>query len=165
MTQPYEPGKIPVVMVHGLWSSPMTWMEMFNDLRSRPEPAERYQFWFYLYPTGQPFWETAAELRKDLAEMRRQLDPAVKNRPSIDGADRNTAMGRAGLALQTLSSGDDFMALVSNRPLEEIKADPELRRELGSTFLLRAEPSISRVSASPLLIGEAAFPSKPRNGC
>ena len=34
MVQPYEPGKIPVLMVHGLWSSPMTWMEMFNDLRA-----------------------------------------------------------------------------------------------------------------------------------
>jgi hypothetical protein len=25
MIQPYQPGKIPVLMVHGLWSSPMTW--------------------------------------------------------------------------------------------------------------------------------------------
>ena len=33
MLEPFDPNKIPVVMVHGLWSSPMTWMEMFNDLR------------------------------------------------------------------------------------------------------------------------------------
>ena len=52
MVQPYEPGKIPVLMVHGLWSSPMTWMEMFNDLRSQPEIRDHYQFWFYLYPDG-----------------------------------------------------------------------------------------------------------------
>ena len=56
MVQPYEPGKIPVLMVHGLWSSPISWMEMFNDLRSRREIRDHYQFWFYLYPTGQPFW-------------------------------------------------------------------------------------------------------------
>ena len=36
MLEPYQPGKIPVLMVHGLWSSPITWMEMFNDLRGRP---------------------------------------------------------------------------------------------------------------------------------
>ena len=75
MAQKYEPGKIPVVLVHGLWSSPMTWMEMFNDLRSTPEIRDRYQFWFYLYPTGQPFWLSAAQLRKDLAEAREVLDP------------------------------------------------------------------------------------------
>ena len=34
MVEPYDPDKIPVLLVHGLWSSPMTWMEMFNDLRS-----------------------------------------------------------------------------------------------------------------------------------
>ncbi|HEY4759182.1 MAG TPA: hypothetical protein VIH42_01240, partial [Thermoguttaceae bacterium] len=75
MVQPYEPGKIPVILVHGLWSSPMTWMEMFNDLRSSPEIRDRYQFWFYLYPTGQPFWLSAAQLRRDLAEMRQVVDP------------------------------------------------------------------------------------------
>ena len=36
MLEPYDPNKMPVVMVHGLWSSPVTWMEMFNDLRSDP---------------------------------------------------------------------------------------------------------------------------------
>ena len=48
MIQPYQPGKIPVLMVHGLLSSPMTWMEALNDLRSMPEIRDRYQFWFYL---------------------------------------------------------------------------------------------------------------------
>ena len=56
MLQPYEPNKIPVVLVHGLWSSPLTWTEMYNDLRSQPEISRHYQIWFYLYPTGQPFW-------------------------------------------------------------------------------------------------------------
>ncbi len=56
MVEPYDPNKIPVLMVHGLWSSPMTWMEMFNDLLAYPEIRSNYQFWFYLYPTGQPFW-------------------------------------------------------------------------------------------------------------
>ena len=66
MLEPYQPGKIPVLMVHGLWSSPITWMEMFNDLRGDPELERNYQFWFYLYPTGQPFWRT----RDAIARMR-----------------------------------------------------------------------------------------------
>ena len=59
MVEPYDPNKIPVLMVHGLWSSPMTWMEMFNDLLAYPEIRSNYQFWFYLYPTGEPFWVSA----------------------------------------------------------------------------------------------------------
>ena len=66
---------MPVVMVHGLWSSPITWMEMYNDLRSDPQVRENYQFWFYLYPTGQPFWTSATQMREDLAMMRREVDP------------------------------------------------------------------------------------------
>src|SRR5262249_36280200 len=75
MLEPYDPTKMPVVMVHGLWSSPVTWMEMYNDLRSDPAVREHYQFWFYLYPTGQPFWFSGTQMREDLATMRRTLDP------------------------------------------------------------------------------------------
>ncbi len=73
MVEPFDPQKIPVLMVHGLWSSPMTWMEMFNDLLAYPDLRSNYQFWFYLYPTGQPFWYSANQLRADLAQMRAVL--------------------------------------------------------------------------------------------
>ena len=54
LLEPYDPDKIPVLMIHGLWSSLVTWMEMFNDLRGIEEIRDHYQFWFYLYPSGQP---------------------------------------------------------------------------------------------------------------
>src|SRR5439155_5246449 len=53
--EPYEAGKIPVVLTHGLLSSPLTWTRMYNDLRADPVLRERYQFWFFLYPTGNPY--------------------------------------------------------------------------------------------------------------
>ena len=64
-SSPTIPNRVPGVMVHGLWSSPATWMEMFNDLRARsPASARRYQFWFYLYPTREPVlgqrWHSSA---------------------------------------------------------------------------------------------------------
>ena len=75
MMEPFQPNKIPVVMVHGLWSSPVTWMQMYNDLRADPEIRQQYQFWFYMYPTGQPFWISAREMRQDMAQVRAKLDP------------------------------------------------------------------------------------------
>jgi hypothetical protein len=46
MLEPYDPKKVPVLMVHGLWSSLVTWMEMFNDLRGDGDVRDTYQFWF-----------------------------------------------------------------------------------------------------------------------
>ena len=75
MLEPFQPNKIPVIMIHGLWSGPFTWMEMFNTLHGSAELRANYQFWFYTYPTGQPFWQSAAELRRTLAQLRSTLDP------------------------------------------------------------------------------------------
>ncbi len=50
-------------------------MHMLNELRGDPEIQKNFQFWFYSYPTGKPFWESARELRSDLAEMVDSVDP------------------------------------------------------------------------------------------
>ena len=145
MVQPYEPGKIPVLMVHGLWSSPMTWMEMFNDLRSQREIRDHYQFWFYLYPTGQPFWLSAAQLRRDLARVRETLDPTHQE-PALDQMVLiGHSMGGLLSHLQTIQSGDDYWRLVSNESFQQIKADPQAKRKLEEVFFFQPSPSIRRV--------------------
>jgi pimeloyl-ACP methyl ester carboxylesterase len=75
MLAPYQPGKIPVVFVHGLMSSPLTWIPMFNDLLADPVLRERYQFWFFMYPTGNPVLYSAAQLRKALRTAQETYDP------------------------------------------------------------------------------------------
>lgn len=145
MVQPYEPGKIPVLLVHGLWSSPMTWMQMFNDLRSEPDIRAHYQFWFYLYPTAQPFWVSAAQLRRDLAEMRQVLDPQHRE-PALDQMVLvGHSMGGLVAKLQTLNSGPDFWNLASHLPLEQVRAEPETREKLRETFFFQPNPGIRRV--------------------
>ena len=75
MLHPYERGKVPVVMIHGLGSSPMAWGKVVNELRGDPALRDRYQFWMYMYPTGSPFVLSAAELRRSLTEAREAVDP------------------------------------------------------------------------------------------
>jgi pimeloyl-ACP methyl ester carboxylesterase len=145
MVQPYEPGKIPVLMVHGLWSSPMTWMEMFNDLRSQREIRDHYQFWFYLYPTGQPFWLSAAQLRRDLVRVRETLDPTHQE-PALDQMVLiGHSMGGLLSHMQTIQSGDDYWRLVSNEPFQQIKADAKAKKKLEETYFFQPNPSIRRV--------------------
>jgi hypothetical protein len=116
MLAPYDPTKIPVVMVHGIWSSPVTWAHMFNDLRAIPEIHENYQFWFYAYPTGQPFWVSAQQMREDLATIRRELDPGMDS-PSLDDMILvGHSMGGLVSQLQVIDSEDKFWTqLVTDR--------------------------------------------------
>ncbi len=145
MLEPYQPGKIPVIMVHGLWSSPLTWMAMFNDLRGAPEIRSRYQFWFYLYPSGQPFWYSAADLRRDLNEARELLDPG-RQQPALDQMVLvGHSMGGLMARLQTINSADQFWRTVSDQPLANIKGPEELKQELAETFFFGASPSVRRV--------------------
>jgi pimeloyl-ACP methyl ester carboxylesterase len=145
MVQPYESRKIPVLFVHGLWSSPMTWMEMFNDLRSCPEIRDRYQFWFYLYPTSQPFWISAMQMRQHLAEIRQVLDPEHQE-PALDQMVLiGHSMGGLVSRLQTIESRNDFWNVVSDKPIEALKTDPEIRQRLESCFFFHPNPSVRRV--------------------
>src|SRR5262249_54852013 len=52
--RPYHPGKIPVVLVHGLLASPLAWAETYNELCNDPVLADYSQFWMFLYATGEP---------------------------------------------------------------------------------------------------------------
>src|SRR6185437_8867600 len=82
MLAPYQPGKIPVVFVHGLLSDPTTWITLGNSLNSQPWFRERYQVWAFRYPSGVPFLISAATLRRELnaaiaASPGAAEDPAV----------------------------------------------------------------------------------------
>ena len=145
LLEPYDPHRMPVVMVHGLWSSPATWMEMFNDLRSDPVVRSRYQFWFYLYPTGSPFWVNAAKLRSDIAAVRGAFDPG-RNAAALDQMVLvGHSMGGLLSRLQSVASREDFWRVVSERRVEELDADPEVRRYMSDLFYFQPNPSVQRV--------------------
>ncbi|MEJ7590700.1 MAG: hypothetical protein WKF77_04075 [Planctomycetaceae bacterium] len=55
LLEPYQPGRIPLVLIHGLASDALTWKEMIAALQSNQEIAARYQIWVYQYPTGNSY--------------------------------------------------------------------------------------------------------------
>ncbi len=77
--QTYDPNKIPVIFVHGLMSRPEAWTQALNGLLADPKIRERYQFWFFLYPTGLPVWKSAAVLRREIDRFHLALDPRNRN--------------------------------------------------------------------------------------
>ena len=152
MLEPYDPDRIPVVMVHGLWSSPLTWMDMFNDLRSFPEIRRRYQFWFYLYPSGQPFWISATQLRGDLRDMRHAFDPSHRDRAIDQMVLVGHSMGGLVSRMQTIESEDQFWRIVSDVPVRgaddafnKLQGNDEDRFKLVSTLFFKPNQSVQRV--------------------
>jgi pimeloyl-ACP methyl ester carboxylesterase len=79
MMQPYRRGRIPVVLVHGKASSSARWAELFNELEGDPRIRERFQFWVYLYDTGNPIGYSAGRLRAALTNTVQELDPDGKD--------------------------------------------------------------------------------------
>jgi hypothetical protein len=145
LLEPYVPGKIPVVLVHGLLSSPLTWAPLVNDLRADPLLRDRYQFWFYFYPTGSPYLATAADLRRDLAAARTAFDPQGGDPAFEQTVLIGHSMGGLVSRLLTVDSGDDFWALASDRPLAGLKIRPSTRQELQEVFYFRRQPCVRRV--------------------
>lgn len=145
LLEPYDPHRMPVVMVHGLWSSPATWMEMFNDLRSDPRVRSRYQFWFYLYPTGKPFFVSGANMRSDLAALRQSFDPGRTALPLDQTVLVGHSMGGLLSRLQAVDSGDDFWSVVANEEFSRLVADDETKRAVSQMFYFRPNKSVRRV--------------------
>ncbi len=67
LLEPYDPKRIPVLLVHGLNSHPRMWRDVINDLRADPKLRGRYQFMIFYYPTGWPISYSSMRLREELA--------------------------------------------------------------------------------------------------
>ena len=142
---PYQPGKIPVVLVQGLWSGPKVWLPMLTALRNDPVLRASYQFWVVLYPSGDPLPLAAQALRRSLREIRRRFDP--------DGADRAldqmVILGKStgGQVVRMLAepSGAALWNAVFARPIEQVYMTPAVRAQLASSFFFEPEPYVRRV--------------------
>lgn len=145
MITPFDPDRIPVLMVHGIWSSPTTWMEMFNDLQSDPTIRDKYQFWFYQYPTGEPLTFAAANLRDRLKEMRVKCDPYGKNRKLDQTVVVGHSMGGLMAYLLTVDSEDKIWNGLSNLPVAEIKADERAHDQIKRVFFFESDRSVDRI--------------------
>ncbi len=143
--QPYQPGRIPVVFVHGTASSPVWWARMWNTLRTDSVLRERFQFWYFVYNSGSPLSISAAKLRAEINRKVQQLDPEGK-----DPALRNMVVighSQGGLLtkLTATDTQDRLWRAVSDKELDQLKLSPEERREVREYNYFDPLPSVKRV--------------------
>lgn len=143
--EPYQPGKIPLIFVHGLLSDPSTWIAMVNELRAQPDIQQRYQIWGFEYPTGEPFVTSARTLREELAEAIQTFDPAGKDAAMSNMVVVGHSMGGLVAKLQITSSGATLWDSLANRPIDQIIVSNKTRSDLASSLFFQPQPAIKRV--------------------
>ena len=142
---PYQPGKIPVVFVHGTASSPARWAEMFNTLYADPVVRDRYQFWYFIYNTGNPILYSAALLRDSMRDLVQAVDP-----PGTDAALKQMVVighSQGGLLARLLisSSGERGWASIAQPPPDKIKRKDSERALVQRCLFFEPSPYPRRV--------------------
>lgn len=145
MIEPYQAGKIPVLLVHGLLSDPLTWTDMINELRAEAQVSSRYQIWTFRYDTGAPFLTSAAALRRELAQLDAYYNPGNCDPAADNIVIVGHSMGGLVANLQVTSSGDALWNAGANVPLAQIRTDPVTRDLLAEAFYFEPSANISRV--------------------
>ena len=146
MLQPYQATKIPLVFVHGLLSTPHTWLRMMNGMLADRRIRKRFQIWFFFYPTGNPIVISAAALRKSLLEVRQVFDPHRRHRAFDEMVLVGHSMGGVLSRLMVQSSGERFWNVLSDQPLASYEGlTTKQRARLRSLFWFEPVPHIRRV--------------------
>ena len=142
---PYRPGKIPVVFVHGTASSPARWAEMANEFLGDPRIASRYQFWLFMYNTGNPVAFSAMYLREGLEKAVKELDPAGKDPTLRQMVVIGHSQGGLLTRMTVVESGSRFWDARFKVPFEQAKLPAETRDLLRRGMFIKPLPFVKRV--------------------
>lgn len=145
LLDPYDPAKIPLLMVHGLQSTPVAFATMVNALRSDPAIRAKYQIWQFYYPSGTPVLANAASLRDSLEHTLRTLDPGVRHAASRRIVVIGHSMGGVISHSLVSSSGDAVWNSVFRVAPERLNGNREVIRSLERILRFEKNRRVTRV--------------------
>jgi pimeloyl-ACP methyl ester carboxylesterase len=142
----YDPNRIPILMIHGLRSNPLTWEPLTRAVLSTLDIHERFQVWHAFYPTGLPPFYTGSRIRDVLHKVLFHFDPEGDDLPSRQMAVIGHSMGA--VISHMLVSDDDgalWKATFKVQP-NELQVDENRREEMENIFSIRHESQIGFVA-------------------
>ena len=140
MIAPYRINRIPIIFIHGLADSPVTWVPMINGLNASPEIRKKYQVWVFRYPSGLPYTLSAALFRRYL-EVIYQKYPNTPKAILI-----GHSMG--GLVADMMirdSAGNQYCDDVLGKPLDQFQIEPDALRIIKESLIFKASTHVSKV--------------------
>ena len=138
--QPYDPQKIPVLFVHGLQNTPVTWVPMVNTIWADPILRRNYQVWVFSYPSGYPIPYSALLLR-------RELDALNKTFPNhrqivLVGHSMGGILSRL---MITDSGGDKVWRYFFGKLPAQTKLSPESKALVREALVFKRRRDVARV--------------------
>jgi pimeloyl-ACP methyl ester carboxylesterase len=143
--RPFSPDRIPIVLVHGTFSNPVSWAQLVNELENDREIARKYQIWLFTYNSGNPIGYSAGILAEMLRELVAQLDPDGRNEALRRMVVVGHSQGGLLAKLLTVESGDAFWQTIARVPIDEVSLEPEARALLERSLFFEPLPFVSRV--------------------
>src|SRR5512140_1895874 len=138
--QPYAPNKIPVLFVHGLQDTPVSWVPMVSALWSDPVLRRNYQVCVFSYPSGYPFQYSALLLRRELDTFDRTFP---HHRPIILVG--HSMGGIISRLMITDSGGDKVWRYFFAKPPAETKLSPESKALVEEGLIFKPRRNVARV--------------------
>ena len=145
LSQPYQPGRIPVVFVHGTFSNPAWWAEMLNTLRADPILRQKFQFWAFLYNSSAPVLVSAADLRDALRDKVAQLDPAGKDPALREMVVVGHSQGGLLTKFTVVDTGDSMVRTLTGKDLDAMELPEEQKTEARRLLMVEPVPAVKRV--------------------
>ena len=148
--EPYQPNKKIIIMIHGLASSPETWISLTNNIMGDANLRDHYQVWQIFYSTNMPIFESRYQIQSLINQAFAQVEP---NSPSArDAVLIGHSMG--GVISRLLISDTDISA----------QALPLMNYE-QHTLMLRNPVIRERFVFQPLKpVSRAVFIAAPHRG-
>ncbi|MEQ1839939.1 MAG: hypothetical protein ABL994_06000 [Verrucomicrobiales bacterium] len=145
LTGPYDPDRIPVILIHGLLSVPIIWRDIIPEMTADPEISSRYQFMVFTYPSSYPLLESAQLLRDELKALRARYDPEGNDPLSRNMVLVGHSMG--GLLSQCLVSDfdDKLWKQFSETPLQDAPLDSGEKEDVKDLIYFKPDPAVRRV--------------------
>ena len=143
--EPLSTAKIPILMIHGLNSSPLIWRRLSWAIFSNPQLSARYQVWHAFYPSGPPPFFNAMRLRKLTDELLQHISPDLQAVAANNMVIVGHSMGGIISKTYVQNSGNALWDTTFYRPPAELPVDDDTRHTLEDIFIFTAKPYVKAV--------------------
>jgi len=144
LLEDYDRQKRPLVMVHGLGSSPMAWARLSNAVWADPELRARYQVWQLVYQTNDPVLVARLRVQGHLDEAWRLLDPEGDDPARRGIVLVGHSMGGVVCRLLLVDTGNALWSTAFNRPPSTLVGEADDLVALDRMFRFSPYPGVQR---------------------
>ncbi|CAM5225009.1 esterase/lipase family protein [Alishewanella longhuensis] len=143
--EPLSKDKTPVLMIHGLNSSPLIWRRLSWAIYNDPVLSARYQVWHAFYPSGPPPFFNAMRLRQRTDELLQLISPDLQANAANNMVLIGHSMGGIISKTYVQNTGNILWDKTFYRPAAELRVGDETRQTLEDIFIFAARPYVKTV--------------------